>query len=238
LLDESVPAMNREDAAKIMSTTGWLSRQPEDFRTEVLKRSVLRHHQAGKVLYDVGDPASGVFGLVEGVLHVQLPNGQVGTIASPGFWVGEAAGFRGERRRVALIARSPVWIYYLPLREFEDLIANPQYCRSFAILTIEHLEDALRVVASIMPSDVVARVSGRLLGLLMTENRGGRKLDVTQSDLASMCGLTRQTVNRVLRRLADEGAIAPHYGKIDVIDPAKLRDLAASGMADWVSEPG
>lgn len=218
-----------------MSTTGWLSRQPEDFRAEVLKRSVLRHHHAGKVLYDVDDRTSGVFGLVEGVLHVQLPNGHVGTIATPGFWVGEGAAFRGAPRRVALIARSPVWIYYLPLREFQDLITNPEYCRSFAILTIEHLEDALRIVASIMPNDVVARVSGRLLGLLMTENRGGRKLDVTQSDLASMCGLTRQTVNRVLRRLADEGAIAPHYGQIHVTDPAKLRSLAASGMMEWSS---
>lgn len=219
--------MHREVAAKIMSTTGWLSRQSECFRTEVLKRSLLRQHREGKVLYDVGDEASGIFGLVEGVLEVQLPNGHLGTVATPGYWVGDAAAFSRGTRRNAIIAKSPVWIYYLPLYEFESLITNPEYCRSFAILTVEHYEEVLRVVASIMTGDVVARVSGRLLELLSVMHCGVRKLDVTQSDLASMCGLTRQTVNKVLRRLTDEGAISSHYGEISVTDPAKLRKLAA-----------
>lgn len=212
-----------------MSSVGWLSRQPEDFRTEVLKRCLLRNHGPGKLLYDIDDEASGVFGLVDGLLEVHLPNGHLATIATPGFWVGEGAAFRRLPRRVALVARSQVWIYYLPLVEFEDLIRNPDYCRYFAILTIEHLEDALRVVASLMPNEAVARLSGRLLNLEAVKNISGRDLNVTQSDLASMCGLTRQTVNKALQRLIEEGAISAHYGKISVVDPGKLRRLASNG---------
>jgi CRP-like cAMP-binding protein len=220
--------MDRQSAEKIMTGTGWLSRQSADFQKEVLGRSILRRHQAGKVLYDVDDDGSGVFGLVEGVLEVQLPNGQIATVGSPGYWIGEAAAFRRAPRRAALVAKSTVWIYYLPLVEFETLITNPDYCRSFAQLTIEHLEDALRVIASLMPNDVVARVSGRLLSLFTAQTRAGGELTVTQSDLGSMCGLSRQSVNKALRRLIEEGAVSSRYGKVAVIDPDKLRHLAGN----------
>jgi len=221
--------MQRSIAAKIMSSVGWLSRQPEDFRTEVLKRCLLRNHGPGKLLYDIDDEASGLFGLVDGLLEVHLPNGHLATIATPGFWVGEGAAFRRLPRRVALVARSPVWIYYLPLAEFENLIRNPDYCRYFAILTIEHLEDALRVVASLMPNEAVARISGRLLNLEAVKNISGRELNVTQSDLASMCGLTRPTVTKALRRLIDERAVSSAYGKLTVIDAGKLKMLSSNG---------
>jgi CRP/FNR family transcriptional regulator, cyclic AMP receptor protein len=218
--------MDRQAAEKIMTRTGWLSRQPADFQREVLGRSLLRRHPAGRILYDVDDDGSGVFGLVEGVLEVQLPNGQLATVGSPGYWIGEAAAFRRAPRRAALVAKSEVWFYYLPLAEFETLIANPDHCRRFAHLTIEHLEDALRVIASLLPNDVVARVSGRLLSLSIAQTGAGGELTVTQSDLASMCGLSRQSVNKALRRLIEQGAVSARYGKVTVVDPAKLRDLA------------
>jgi CRP-like cAMP-binding protein len=219
--------MDRQAAERIVTSTGWLSRQPADFQREVLGRSLLRRHPAGKILYDVDDDGSGVFGLVDGALEVQLPNGQLGTVGSPGFWIGEAAAFRRAPRRAALVAKSEVWFFYLPLAEFESVTANPDHCRRFAHLTIEHLEDALRVVASLMPNDVVARVSGRLQCLSIARTGSGSELTVTQSDLASMCGLSRQSVNKALRRLIEEGAVSARYGKVTVVDDGRLRDLAA-----------
>ncbi len=221
--------MDRQAAEKIVTRTGWLSRQPADFQREVLGRSILRRHPAGRILYGVDDDGSGVFGLVEGALEVQLPNGQLATVGSPGYWIGEAAAFRRAPRRAALVAKSEVWFFYLPLAEFETLITDPDHCRRFAHLTIEHLEDALRVIASLMPNDVVARVSGRLLCLSIAQTGAGGEMTVTQSDLASMCGLSRQSVNKALRRLIEEGAVSAGYGKVTVMDPVKLRHLATEG---------
>jgi len=64
--------MQKQAAARIMSTTGWLSRQSESFRTEVLKRSLLRHHREGKVLCEVGDKAECAYCEVAGL--VLLPS--------------------------------------------------------------------------------------------------------------------------------------------------------------------
>jgi CRP-like cAMP-binding protein len=221
--------MDRQAAEKIVTNAGWLSRQPADFQREVLGRSHLRRHPAGRILYDVDDEGSGVFGLVEGALEVQLPNGQLATVGSPGYWIGEAAAFRRAPRRAALVAKSEVWFFYLPLAEFEAVTANPDHCRRFAHLTIEHLEDALRVIASLMPNDVVARVAGRLLCLSIAQTGAGAEMTVTQSDLASMCGLSRQSVNKALRRLVEKGAVSARYGKVTAMDPGKLRRLATEG---------
>lgn len=218
--------MDRQSAEKIMTSTGWLSRQPAEFQREVLGRSILRRHPVGRVLYDLDDGGSGVFGLVEGLLEVQLPNGRIATVGSSGYWIGEAAAFRRAPRRAALVAKSEVWFFYLPLAEFETVTANPDHCRRFAHLTIEHLEDALRVIASLMPNDVVARVAGRLLSLSIAQPRAGSEIQVTQGDLASMCGLSRQSVNKALRRLIEEGAVSASYGKVTVVDRDKLRRLA------------
>jgi CRP/FNR family transcriptional regulator, cyclic AMP receptor protein len=220
--------MDRLSAEKTMTTAGWLSRQPADFQREVLGRSLLKRYNAGNILYGVDDAGSGVFGLVDGIIEVQLPNGQMATVGTAGYWIGEAAAFRRAPRRAALVAKTPVWTYYLPLADFEILIANPVYCRCFAHLTIEHLEDALRVLASLMSNDVMTRVGGRLLNLLAAQSVASKHLIVTQTDLASMCGLSRQSVNKALRRLVEEGAVSSRYGKVTVVDPAKLMHLAGN----------
>jgi CRP/FNR family transcriptional regulator, cyclic AMP receptor protein len=211
---------------QVMHNSGWLSRQPETFRNDVLRSCLFRTYKSGEVLYHVEDEASGVFGLVAGVIETQLPNGRIATVGSPGYWIGEAAAFRRRPRGTSLIAKTDVQVFYLPLAEFNRLIANAEYCRCFALLTIEHLEEAVTVVGNLMISDAMMRICARLLTLSSIENRGGDQMTLTQADLASMCGLTRSTVNKSVGRLIKEGVVSSTYGRIAIIDAARLRALA------------
>ncbi len=43
-------AMDKAAAACIAESTGWLSRQPAEFRAEVIRRSHLRRFEAGEIL--------------------------------------------------------------------------------------------------------------------------------------------------------------------------------------------
>jgi CRP-like cAMP-binding protein len=221
--------MDKTAAMKIMHSTGWLSRQPEAFRNEVLRSSRFMTFAAGEALYNFQDDTSGVFGLVDGVIEIQLANGNVGTVGTPGYWVGEAAGFKRMPRGASLVARTSAAVLYLPLVDFERIISNAEYCRCFATLTVEHLEEALAVVANLMVNDSMQRVCGRLLNLLTIDNRGGSQMEITQEDLASMCGLSRQTVNKVIGRLIEDGIVASTYGQISIIDEARLRKLVHLG---------
>jgi CRP-like cAMP-binding protein len=213
-----------------------LARQAEDFKGEVIRRSLYREHEKGKVLFDIGDVPGGIYGLVDGTIELQLPNGHMGTIGTPGLWFGEGSAIRGDRRVMAAVAKSRISFFYLPLADLEQLIANAAYCRSVAMLTYEHLEEAIRVVSSLIPNEGVMRVSRRLLSLLLADDRGGQKLHVTQADLASMCGLSRQSVNKALQRLTDGGAILTHYGTVDIVSLEKLRAFAAD-EAEATAQP-
>lgn len=218
--------MKKKDAEEIVRNHGWLSRQPEQFRADVLQHCTLRHFEAGETLYGVGDEATGVYGLVEGAIELDLANGHVGTIRTAGYWIGETAAFRGAPRMVSLVAVVPSYALYLPLVEFKRLIANADYCRYFALLVIEHIDEALSIIADLMASDPLARVAGRLVTLGRAQSSGAKNLPVTQAELASMCGLARPTVNKVIKVLTQSGVLESHYGKLTIVDPARLEKLA------------
>ncbi|GHT96483.1 hypothetical protein AGMMS49545_21560 [Betaproteobacteria bacterium] len=48
---------------------------------------------------------------------------------------------------------------------------------------------------------------------------------LSQNDLAAMLALSRQSINKELSRLADEGVITKSYGAITITDMAGLRAL-------------
>ena len=82
------------------------------------------------------------------------------------------------------------------------------------------------------PEPPPARVL-RLLGFLLhdevTQAREGAViLDVGQDLLAAIAGLSRQTVNRELSRLAAAGVVERRYGRV-IVDTEALRRCAASG---------
>jgi Crp-like helix-turn-helix domain len=54
-------------------------------------------------------------------------------------------------------------------------------------------------------------------------------LPLTQDDIAGLVGARRPTINTILNRLADEGAVRLSRGKVTVLDPARLLAQASSG---------
>ena len=50
--------------------------------------------------------------------------------------------------------------------------------------------------------------------------------DVSQADLATMCGLSRQTLNKVLKSFQDAGVIATAYRRIEILDIKALQAIA------------
>ena len=53
-----------------------------------------------------------------------------------------------------------------------------------------------------------------------------RLIRLPQDQLALMLGVSRQSVNKVLRHLEQHGVIGLSYGRIEVLDPQALRAAA------------
>lgn len=206
--------MHKEEAVGIARETGWLSRQPQRFQDDVLRRCHLSTRREGEAIYRTGDPAGGVFGLVDGIVQVGFADDRLGSIRTRGAWFGEAAAFRSGVRLVTMTATTPVSLLVLPLAEFERLIADAEHCRCFALLMADRLEEALTGTAELLERNSLARVCGRLVALSSAQPTPTNGLRLTQAELGAMCGITRATVNRVLGQLNREGAIDLKYGHI------------------------
>ncbi len=228
--------MDKAEALAMMTAQGWLSRRPMVFREEVVRRSHLQHFDTGESLYNSGDDGvTGMFGLVSGQLLIRLPPADtIGSVATPGYWLGEATAFRREARWISLTAGAPSWALHLEQRDFEDMIRDAENCRHFAINTCETLSEAVTVVSNLTQPDSEVRVAQRLLTFmgLFGETRQ-KALAVSQADLGVMCGLSRQTMSKVLAQLVDAGIIAVGYRKIEILDVAALKRLAIDDERVW-----
>jgi CRP/FNR family transcriptional regulator, cyclic AMP receptor protein len=225
---------DRDHATAVARERGWLSRQPRDFQDAVLGRAVLRTREAGEVLYHVGDPGGGLFGLVDGLvkLEVAVAGGtyRVATIGQPGFWIGAYAALRSSSRIVTVrVARRSTFLN-LPHADLELLMRNAIWCRALADLVAEELEEAILVIGYALSGTPELRVAGRLASLARLYGSGNAAvLEVTQSDLSEMCGLARQTVQQALGHLEAQGLVEVGYRRITVCDAARLMALTDAG---------
>jgi CRP-like cAMP-binding protein len=52
-----------------------------------------------------------------------------------------------------------------------------------------------------------------------------RKLDLSREEIGNLVGLSRQTVNRVLQALEQQGLISLDFGRVGILDEAGMAAL-------------
>lgn len=100
---------------------------------------------------------------------------------------------------------------------------------NFALLIAQRYAGVLRYISDTKLMAPEARVRARLAELLLLQRplvpqSGLVTLKVSQVDLAAMIGVSRQTLNELLKQLEKRGLIEIAFRSICVMDPARLRD--------------
>ncbi|WP_397396370.1 Crp/Fnr family transcriptional regulator [Phenylobacterium sp.] len=220
--------MDKAEAIALVSGTGWLARQTPDFRKAFLERVSLRKFQAGTPIYRAGAPPSGMFGLVVGQWSLQVPPSDVMiSVQGPGRWAGDAAALRRRPTMISIRAITDCRALHLSQPDFDQLMRDPDCCRTVAALTAEGLGEAVTVVSNLVQPNGELRVAQRLLTFIGLYGDDRRVFtDVSQADLATMCGLSRQTLNKVLKSFQDAGIIATAYRRLEILNVKALQAIA------------
>jgi CRP-like cAMP-binding protein len=224
-----------EAAGKIAIDNGWLSFTPPSFQQAVLQRCLLRRYEAGETIYNLGDPAGGMFGLVSGAVGVSIAPGErgpyFGHLARPGTWFGEAAAITRQPRRVGLTATRKAALLHLPLPKIDEIVDhNPAAWRLFALVTLGHLDTAMGACDDLMQRDHVARCVAVLLRLAGCRRASATpspvsEIDLSQDDIATLANVARTTAGAVLRNLEKEGYLEQAYRRIRILAPDALRAM-------------
>lgn len=196
-----------------------------------------RRFRRNEVIFHQGDIGDSLQVVVDGGVKIVLPSqeGDEAIIASvrPGDSFGELAILDGSPRSATATALEATETLALPREEFMRLLAeDPHLVSALFHALAEELRRLTGHVEELHFLDLAGRLSTRLVRLARdaTPDAAGRvELDwpFTQSDLAAMIGGTRQSVNKLLSGLVDDGLVSIERDTLVIHD---LAGLAARGV--------
>jgi CRP-like cAMP-binding protein len=221
--------IGRVDAERIVSEKGWLSERPAPFRAEVLRRTTLARFAAGEVVFRLGDPPGGIYGMVAGIVTMTTaPPTEVPRLihlGDPGTWTGEACFVTREPRRVEIRAFVDTTMMHLPLGAMDEMAAaDPGVARHFARILVDSIDILIRVAHDLQKGDATRRVASVLQRFASI---GDDPIPLSQAELGVLANASRKQVNAVLQRLAAVGLVQTTYRSVRILDDEALRDLAS-----------
>jgi CRP-like cAMP-binding protein len=215
----------------ILEADDWFGRIPAERRAVLLAEAQVRSVEAGARLYGAGDPPNGLWAVIEG--HVQLRGYPAAglellvPILRPGTWFGETSTLDGLPRPTDALAFEPARVLHVALPAVERAAAAaPTLYRDLGVLACQHQRVALDFIALTVASPVRVRLALLLAG---QAQGGDAVMRMRQEDLATLVGVSRQTLNRYLKALQREGVISLAYAEIRVLDLPRLLSRAAHG---------
>ncbi len=197
-----------------------------------------RRYREGEAVCNQGDPGDALFAVVTG--KVRISTGAADgreiflNIMEPGDTFGEIALLDGGTRTATAIAMAPSELVSLRREHLFELLARePAVAVELLRLCGERLRWTSGLLEDAALLDAPARLAKRLqsLGRLHGERVGkGYRLRISQEDLASFLGVSRQAVNQELQAWKAKGWLTLGRGVITVIDEDALaRGLRSDG---------
>jgi CRP/FNR family transcriptional regulator, cyclic AMP receptor protein len=210
---------------------------PSEARTAFADQGRRHGYRAGTVLFLQGDPPDDVYCILSGRIEITSAAADGRTrllaIAAPGDLLGEL-GVLGRMPRsgtATCVTDTTAWV--VEGQRFVRFLTD-QPSAALALLSILARQVVTQdgLVDDLLFLDLKGRVAKRLLGLATSSwerpPADGAVVDwgLPQADLASLCGGTRASVNRVLADLDRRGLIARSHRQYVLRDVERLRRLA------------
>lgn len=191
-----------------------------------------RRFRRGEVIFHQDDLGDSLQVVVSGSVKIVLPSqeGDEAIIASlhPGEFFGELALLDGAPRSTTAAAVEPTETLTLPREPFLALMeSDPRIMRALLQTLAEELRRLTGHVEELHFLDLAGRLSMRLVRLARDADpsaSGRVELDwpFTQSDLAAMIGGTRQSVNKLLSGLVEDGILTIERETLTINDLGRL----------------
>lgn len=216
----------------------WLGELGEPEWSDLARRAVRRSFEATETIFaPTADPQS-LYLLESGRVRIYRlsPAGAEATLGfiAPGEVFGELAAFGDYQRESFASAQIASVIWKLPADLFREWVrTRPRLVIEVTRQIGERMKRVESRVESLVFRNVRSRVA--LLLLELSEDFGHKEdghlvleLGLSQEELATLVGTTRQSVSTVIAQLKESGVLRQQGQRIELLDPARLRELSAS----------
>jgi CRP/FNR family cyclic AMP-dependent transcriptional regulator len=200
------------------------------------ERGVARRFERGAALFHERQLSDRVMLLLDGRVKIASvsDDGREAVLAfrGPGEVLGELSAIDGQPRSASVIAVDPVRALVIPAADFRRFLERtPSATLWLLTRLISRLREADRKRIEFGASDTIGRVAARLVELAERYGReveGGVRIDmpITQEELASWVGSSREGVNKALHTLRGLNWVETERRSITVLDMDALRRRA------------
>jgi CRP/FNR family transcriptional regulator, cyclic AMP receptor protein len=224
------------DTSEAMRTNPWFCALPAAQQEALVARSELITLRPGEYLFRRGDMPTSFYGLHSGRLKAFTlrEDGREAILAvvEPGNWFGQTSLTSRQPRPRDVVALECATLFALRSAGFDELMQDCTFARAIAELQSIHMNWLYRMVEDATLHSTRARIARRLLllaaGDVTTSSPSRDEISLSQDTIAMMLGITRQTLSLELKTMAEEGAIALRYGRIEI----RSRDVL-SALQDY-----
>ena len=208
---------------------------PSEF--ESLDRCLVRRrYPAGQTLFHMGDEGGSLHIIERGQVKVTIPSSSgeelILAILGAGDLLGELSLFDGKPRSATVQALENTETLCL---HREDLLALMRDRFDVVEKILEVLARRIRetdmLLAEVHFLDITSRLAKKILDLgdaFGVREGGATRIGVkmTQKELASMIGATRESINKQLKALRDQGIVRITGGTIEILNRDRLLQKA------------
>lgn len=205
--------------------------------TDLAKDFVRREFRQNETIFAQGDPGQVLYLIEKGQVRIFV-HGAEGherpvIYYGPGDIFGELAVIDGLPRSASAVAMEDTAMFCLNRDRLRDhMRRTPQLAFNFMKALSVRVRHTTDQVGNLALLDVPSRLARKLLELAQSHGQveadGVRiNLNLTQSELASAIGATRESINKALGNFKRQGLIRMEQGQITIIDPDALREISS-----------
>ncbi len=181
----------------------------------------------GSHLFRQGEPAQAAYLIREGevdIYRIHSGSPRVVSRVGVGSVIGDIAMFgEGGYKSSARAVGSVRAFRFERSTLLPELAKHPSICLRWLVSGLNQLERTQRRIIHLMHKTVLAQVAD----LLAEEAETRSEISLSQASIATLLGVSRQSVNEALGELRDRGAIETGYRMIKVLDITVLQIVAS-----------
>jgi CRP/FNR family transcriptional regulator, cyclic AMP receptor protein len=186
-----------------------------------------KNYPKGSVVIAEGETGDSLFSITSGKVKVCIGDQDgreiILKLLAPGDFFGELSLIDRRPRSASVVTTEASTFQVLSNSNFQRCIERaPKIATKVMEVLVQRLREADRKIGSLGLMDVYGRVAHTLMDLAEEEN--GRRVvkeKLSQQDIASMVGASREMVNRILKDLAERGSIAMEGRNIIILNEGR-----------------
>ncbi len=206
----------------------WFGSLPSELQDLIVRRSTAYSFRKGEVIVREGDDSKGMFCVLKGrVRAVRVAKNDAEVlldVGRVGYWFAVYGMLANAPSIGSVVADSAVVALNLPKSEFARIVHDePRYYPYFAKLLIDQFALVFRYLGEVQGLAPEDWLLTRLKDLVATRrsehvrNADISEIKVSQTDLATMIGVSRQTLSSLLARLKQRGLVEVGFRSIRIV---------------------